>query len=93
MIIAEEPGSSTRARMRRKCKPKGPVGYLLETIHLQASAIDEAKVIHQHNQPPIDLLEAPYQHLTPMIKSAVARNRTKKAGNTREECRDLEEID
>ena len=39
--FAEEPGSSQRGKMRKQCNPKGPVGYLLETLHLNASVLDE----------------------------------------------------
>jgi hypothetical protein len=45
--VAEEPGTSTRTKMRRECNPKGPVGYMLETVHLQASAMDDDFKIHQ----------------------------------------------
>ena len=50
--VAEEPGVSDRTKMRRQCNPKGPIGYLLETVHLQASAMDDGMRIHQHNQAP-----------------------------------------
>ena len=60
---------------------------------MQASAIDEDKVIHQHNPQPIDLMGAPYHHLMPMVRSAAARNRTKRAEDSGDERRGLEEID
>jgi hypothetical protein len=69
------------------------VGYMLETVHLQASAMDDDFKIHQHNQAPIDVLNAAYQHITPMIRSAATRNRTKRAEGTRDECVGLTEID
>ena len=47
--VAEEPGNSERTNMRRQCNPKGPLVYLLETVHLQASAMDDGMRNHQHN--------------------------------------------
>ena len=47
----------------------------------------------QHNQPSIDTMEVPYQHLAPMIRQLYCRNRTRAAANTREEVQDLYEID
>ena len=91
--VAEEPGVSERTKMRRQCNPKGPIGYVLETVHLQGSAMDDGMRIHQHNQAPIDLLKAAYQHITPMIRSAAARNRTHRAEGSRDECVGLAEID
>ena len=76
--IAEEPGTSQRTRVKKECKPLGPVGLLLETVHMQAAAMDDKKVIHQQNQAPIDLLNAAHHHISPMIRSAAARNRTRK---------------
>ena len=71
--------------------PGGPVGFLLETVHMQAAAMYDEKVIHQQNQAPIDLLNAAQQHISPMIRSAAARNRTRRAAGTRDECEGLVE--
>ena len=92
-MIAEEPGTSQRTRIKKECKPLGPVGFLLETVHMQASAMDDKKIIHQQTQAPIDLLNAAYQHITPMVRSAATRNRTRRAEGTRDECENLFEID
>ena len=39
------------------------------------------------------MLNAAYQHITPMIRNAAARNRTRRAAGTRDECEGLFEID
>ena len=88
-----EPTTTERAEMRRRCKPQGPVGYLLETAHLQASSIDDSFTIKQWNQPNVDILRTPYQHLRPLIRQAAARNRTIAAEGTRRENEHLKEID
>ena len=90
---AGEPMSRERARLRKQCNPRGPIGFLLETAHLQASSIDCNFVIHQWNQPSISILDAPYQHLRPLLRQAAARNRTKAAEGTRTENVGLSEID
>ena len=69
------------------------MGYLLETVHLQASAMGDGMKIHQYNQVPIDLLNAAYQHITPMIRSAADRNSTMRAEGSRDECVVPEEIE
>ena len=53
---AGEPMSRERARLRKQCKPKGPIGFLFETIHLQASCMASSFTVHQWNQPSVNLL-------------------------------------
>lgn len=91
--VAGEPGTSHRGKMRKQCKPKGPVVYLLETLHLDAAVLDESKTIYQYNQPPLNIEHAPHQHLNPIIRQLAARNRTMRASVDREETMGLEEID
>ena len=38
-IIAGEPGTKQRSRQRKRCKPHGLVGFLLESLFLQAAAL------------------------------------------------------
>ena len=78
--------------MRKKCRPRGPVGNLYETLHLNAAAPDEEKTIYQYNQPPLNIEHAPHQHLNPMVRQMAARNRTIRASGDREETTDVEEI-
>lgn len=57
---ADEPGSSGRTRLRKQCDPQGPVGYLLESVHLQASAAEkDTRTIWQYIQAPIEIIDAP----------------------------------
>ena len=82
-----------RAEKRRQSNPQGPIGYLLETAHIQASCMDMKYRIRQWNQPMIDVLKSPYQHLRPLVRQAAARNRTLVAEGTRHENVGLKEID
>ena len=66
---------------------------MLESLHLQAAMVDGNYVIHQHNQPRLDVMEMPYQHLAPMVRQLCGRNRTKVAADTRDETQGLYEID
>ena len=66
--VAGEPGSAHRGKMRKQCNPKGPAGYLLETLHLNASMLDEDKTIQQYNQPPLNIEHAPHQQINPIIR-------------------------
>ena len=72
--IAGEPGTPQRARLRRRCSPFGPVSFVLESLFLQAAALDSNYEIRQWNQPNIDIWQAPYQHLRPMIQQLCTRN-------------------
>ena len=67
-VLAGEPTSKTRATLRSQCSPQGPVGYMLESIHLQAAMMDAGYKIHQHNQPSVDTMEVPYQPLVPVVR-------------------------
>ena len=65
----------------------------METIHLQTAGLTDRFIVKQLNQPAIDILQAPYQHLPALIQRMCTRNRTMMAGNQRHEAIDLVEID
>ena len=48
--VAGEPATKHRATIRRQCKPRGPVGHLLESVHMQAASMDGEGTIWQYNQ-------------------------------------------
>ena len=52
-----DPTSKARAALRKRCRPLGPIGFLLESIHRQAAPLDPSWKIIQFNQQPIDLVE------------------------------------
>ena len=79
--------------MRKQCDPKGPVGFLLETLYLNGSVLDVKKTIRQYNQPPLNIEHAPHQELVPIVRQYATRNRTIRACDTRGETMDLAEID
>ena len=83
---AGEPMSKERAKIRKQCNPKGVVGYLLESIHLNSACMDRAFNIWQYNQPPICVAKVAYQVLGPQVQQMAARNRTRRKEGTREEC-------
>ena len=55
--------------------------------------MDKHYAVRQFNRPSIKTMEVPYQHLTPMMRQMCGRNRTKAAADTREETKELYEID
>ena len=79
--------------LRKQCKPQGPVGFLLESIHLQVVGMDLNYAVHQWNQPQIMINEAPYQHLSMLTRQMCTRNRTRCSAGKRYETEDLIEID
>jgi hypothetical protein len=88
-----EPMSRQRAKIRRQCKPKGAIGYLLETVHLNQACMDMEFNIWQYNQTPIRVTEVVYQVVGPQVQQMAARNRTARKEDSREECMGLKEID
>ena len=87
------PTTKQRMDMRNQCKPKGPLGYLLESLYLQTASVDGNFVIKQFNQPDVSILGAPYQHIRPVARQMATRNRTRAAEGGRGETKDLTEID
>ena len=71
----------------------GPIGLLLETVHLQAASLDQSWRFCQFNQQPVDLIGGPAQMMSPLLLRSAVRNRTRRAEGTREENVGLEEID
>ena len=81
-----EPMSKQRAKLRRQCKPKGPIGFLLETVHINQAKIDMQFNIWQYNQTPIRTVDAAHQVIGPHVQQMAARNRTARKEDSREEC-------
>ena len=87
------PASKERASLRKQCKPHGPVGLLMETMHLQTAGLTDKFIVKQWNQPPNYILQSPYQHFPVLIHQMCMRNRTRMAEHQRHEASDLVEID
>ena len=73
--------------LRSQCKPHGPIGYLLETAHLNAATIDAKGVLRQEGQPPIDILGEAYQDFkksfeNSLLESEPQRQRTADMGTS-----------
>ena len=71
----------------------GPIGLLLESIHLQPASLDPSWKIVKYNQQPIDLIEGSAHLVSPLITRFAARNRTRRAEGLRDETVGLFEID
>ena len=91
--LAGEPGSRTRAQVRAQCDPQGPIGHVLESMHMHAAAVNSRMEIVQHNQPTIGIISAPAQHVAPLVRNMCTRNRTRAAEGSRQETVGLAEID
>ena len=61
--LGGEAASSERGQLRKQCNQQGPVGLLLESLHLQAAVMNDRFQILQYNQHPIDIANAPVQQL------------------------------
>ena len=78
---------------RRETGAVGPVGLLLETLHINASTLDDKGAIRQWNQATIDTLTMPYEDVKTLWRQSLVRTRTSAAANTRKEVVNLNEID
>jgi len=58
-------------------KTQGPVGLLIESVLWHGMAIDGDLKIWQKGEPPIDLINAPYQNLKLLLMHAAVRARTR----------------
>ena len=79
--------------MRKECKPEGPYDLLLESVHLQAAALDEKMKIKTQDAFTIDVVEAPIQQLVTLTRQLAMRSRTARAFRARWETGKLEELD
>ena len=70
----------------KQCKPRGVIGYLMESVHLNSASMDRSFRIWQHNQPPICVAKVACQVLGPQIQQMAARNRTRRKEDTRRDC-------
>jgi len=74
----------------------GPVGLLIESILWNGMAIDGDLKIWQKGEPPIDLINAPYQSLKILLMNAAVRARTRAEWNRNTDnlvSREIREID
>ena len=65
--LAGDPATAERAKVRNQCEPKGPIGFLLESIHMQAATLNENLTIQQWDQQDIEVIKGPTQMITPWL--------------------------
>ena len=88
-----DPATPARAASRKPCRPLGPIGLLLESVHLQSAAIDQQWRVRQYNQQPIDIVDGSAHTVAPLLTRFAARNRTRRAEGQRSETQGLLEVD
>ena len=92
-LIARQPGTIARARTRRQCRLLGPIGFLLESAHLQASALGHDMIVRRWGCADIDSDGLRYKHLGQAARYIAMANRTRDVANIRNEVMQLVEID
>ena len=91
--LGGDPTSAEKAEIKKQCKPRGPIGFFFETLHLQAATMDNDYTIRQWNQPKIELQKGPAQQLGPLMTRMVTRSSTRRVEGGRFESQGLVEID
>ena len=66
--LAGDPATAERAKVRNQCKPKGPTGFLLESIHMQAATLNENLTIQQWDQQDVEIIKGPTQMIAPLVR-------------------------
>ena len=74
--IGGMPTARKRMELRRQCEAEGPVGYLIESAHINAARIDQKGMMRQEGQPTIGVLGEAYQDLKKSTRENLQRNRT-----------------
>lgn len=92
-LAAPMPGQPCRQAWKPLFRPQGPIGLLLAQVHEKAAAIDEHWTIHQHNEPPLDIMKVHIDKLKAMTGGVATRARTAVAMNQRLAACSLREID
>ena len=82
-----------RVKMRKEVDPQGPIGHLLESIHLQGAGLDLRFNIKKWSEADIEIKYEPYQILAELVQELCCRNRTRAAQGGRAETVNLKEID
>ena len=90
---APMPGEPGRQQWRGDCDPCGPVGFLLEALHMAGAALTPQWKVVKDKHPPADILAGPVQALKPTIRDMAAAARTEVAEGMRDITRNLGRID
>ena len=71
----------------------GPIGLLFQIIHEMGAVLDTNVTLHRYGEPAVRILEAPFNHLKPMLGDLFARARTAEAQGKRKANEHISEID
>ena len=82
--VAAEPGSAERGNKRKECDPKGPIGLLLESLHLHAAALDMDYNLVKWNEPDIQIDRMTQRMVAFMVRDMCKRDRTRVAKGSRQ---------
>ena len=82
--LGGDPATSERPKCWKESKAKGPVGFLLESMRLQAAGMDEDFAMRQTNQAPVDIAMSTLQQLPAQVRQIATRNRTMRAEGMRD---------
>ena len=91
--LAGPPVSQQRSKVRRQCKPYGPIGLLLESAHMQAGSVNTDLHFVAYNETAIDIVNIPYQQLSWVVADRCKKNRSFSVAGNRKETQGLWEID
>ena len=87
------PGDGERRQWKQDGMPQGPIGLLLEMLHLAGAAMDEQLCVRRHNHALVHTIHGPLQAVKPAVRQVMVEARTAAAAGTRNDMGDLTVID
>ncbi len=90
---APHPSKSSTAEWGKVIRAKGPVGLLIQSIYAMGSMMDKSCKVWSRDEPYLDILNTPYQHVSSIFTELATKARTAARAWTKVINRNLNEID
>ena len=90
---APHPNTQSRAKVMRENQPMGPIGLLIQTVHLIGGIINAELSILMQGEEPLDVRHTPFQCLAKLALAGATRARMKAEAKRVQKWRELAEVD
>ena len=90
---APHPNTQSRAAAMKENQPMGPIGLLIQTVHLIGGIINAELCILREREEPLDVKNTPFQCLAKLALAGATRARMKAEAKRVPKWAELEEVD
>ena len=87
------PNLGSRRQAKAESNPRGPIGYLLQSINLIGGIVTDDFVIDMYNEAMLPIMDAPFQCLAKFMLQRATGARTRAAAKSTMKWRELQELD